>query len=166
MLRLIRRRVSDDPFIRVDWRVECLLLQAELVLASRVIVEPALASGKVVLYEHHADSIIAYQAARLVEDSVLAGIGKAVAATRALLSGFNVNRPDCVIYLQSNPAMASRRAEQRDNRLPTPKSAAFNRLVAQAYGSLYARATSDRVIRAAGPDDAIEHLRNLLAKAR
>src|SRR5437773_511321 len=66
LLRIIRRQLRRDEFMRIPWRAECLALQAELLLAENSLVQPALEKAGVVVYEHYTDSIIAYQAARLV----------------------------------------------------------------------------------------------------
>jgi len=136
ILEAIRRRLARDPFLRVDWRSETLLLLAELHLADRNHVRPALAEGRLVVYEHHLASIIAYQSARLLEDGHARSLKSALAATRRLVKhASDVSSPDVVLFVEAKVDIAVRRAARRDRRRVGPHDVAFERQVQAAYGA-------------------------------
>ena len=129
-LRAIRRQVARDEFLRLDWGVECLVLQAELLLGNQAIVAPSLARGVVVLYEHHQDSIYVYQAARLVEGKVERSVATALSRVKRVLLPFaDAESPVATLYLDVDPIEAARRAAMRDGRKLTKAACAFNEYV-------------------------------------
>jgi thymidylate kinase len=135
-------------------------LQAELLLAEKTLVEPVVEDGRTVVYEHHLDSIYAYQAARLVESKGSNTIAAALTRVQRELAPFcTLITPSTTIFLDIDPRIAAGRAAARDKRVPTTKAINFNRLVASAYAILY----RDRTIHwVESIDEGLRRLRTLL----
>lgn len=161
LLTTIRKQLRRDEFLRVPWLAECLVLQAELLLAEKALVQPALADSKFVLYEHYGDSIVAYQAARLVETGAARSIRRAVNRVASLLAPLAVDaQPRATIFLEVDAVDAARRAARRDGRPLTTEARRFNELVAEAYAVLY-RSKRSPVLRANSVADAVEKVLQL-----
>ena len=163
-LRAIRRQVARDEFLRLDWDVECLVIQAELLLGNGAIVAPALTRGAVVLYEHHQDSIYVYQAARLVEVDAERSVATALKRVKRVLQPFAAAAvPAATLYLDVDPVEAARRAAKRDGRHLTKAAVAFNEYVHEAYDCLYSvRRRSAKVVRVRNMEEAVATGRHLL----
>jgi thymidylate kinase len=163
VLHVIRRQLTRDEFLRVDWLAETLIVLAELRLADQALITPAWLCGKAVVYEHHLLSVHAYQSARILEDGRASSPRRAVAYT---LSRFGRVRltlsPRFVIFLDIDPALAAERAARRDGRPLTKASVCFNHHVAACYEVLLDRCPpSTTVQRCSSQEEARETIQRL-----
>ncbi len=164
LLSSIRRQLRRDEFLRLDWRVECLVLQAELLLADGFLVRPALESGKTILYEHHQHSILVYQAARLVESGVYKSVARGLKSIISATAPFaRAATPDVTVFLDFDSADAAVRAARRDKRRVTKRARIFNELVAAGYHDLYRRYGPASLVRVSTFADALACMRRLTA---
>jgi dTMP kinase len=165
LLRSIRRQLARNEFFRVNWSAECLVIQAELLLAESALIKPALSEGSVVLYEHHMDSVLAYQAARLVETDKSMSVKAALNHVQDALAPFPLQlKPDAVVWLNVEPEEASIRAAKRDKRRLTRSARNFNEIVAAAYKALYGITTERTILEAASAANAMDLLLELTTR--
>lgn len=145
----IRALLLDDPEAHVAPMAELLLYAADRAQHVDQVIRPALASGKIVLCDRHADSLVAYQAyGRGVERRVVEGLNDL--ATKGLV-------PDRTIVLDLDPAIGLSRAAARGaaDRLEA-ESLAFHQRVREGFLAI-SRAYSERVrvIEAGRPPEAV-----------
>jgi thymidylate kinase len=115
------------------------VLLAELLLSDQLL-RSALAGGRSVLYEHHLDSIVAYQAARLIEERGVQKIATAVDRMQKLVGPWRPQAlPNATILLYAVPQVAAARASRRDARALTRQEVSFSKMVATAYDTFMPR---------------------------
>jgi dTMP kinase len=152
------RDLLKDPAIELDARSEALLFaaaRAELVAA---VINPALASGKVVISDRYLDSSLAYQghARGLGEDEVRRINDWATAGLQ----------PDLTVLLRIDPATAAERTGQADRF--EDEGLELQRQVAEAYERLAAANPRRwKVVDGARDEDAVAaDITNLVEFAR
>jgi len=136
----IRNLVTTNRFIDFPWLAETHLIIAEMLYDIHALVRPAIASGKVVIYDSYIDSLIAFQTARLLlQDLVNTNLPPDYASRlmKTLLDSGHVPTADCTIYLKCAFSKAKARLEVRDRMPVSPTDFDLLEEIARQYDLLY-----------------------------
>jgi dTMP kinase len=150
------RALVKDPLLELEPITETLLFgaaRAELVAS---VIRPALAAGRMVVCDRYVDSTVAYQGgARGL------GIDRVEELNRWITNGLE---PDLTFLLELDPASASRRGADEDDRFEQ-EGERLQRAVAEAYEQLASR-HADRYVRLDADRPADEVHREVLSHVR
>lgn len=136
----VRELVTSDRFIGFPWMSEVHLLFAELLFDIERLVEPALNTGAVVIFDGYVDALLAYQHARFKEsgDKTFAGneyLEKLMDLTRTFHS---LPAPDCTVYLRCEVSETKARLERRDKMAVGPELLELQQEIARRYEMILA----------------------------
>jgi len=131
--------LMENLFFRLPWPSETFLLLSEL-LYNYESFKDLDDSDTIILYEHYVDSIMAYQAARAIEENISLPIEGILRYLHNLIFNINlplIKSPDLVIHLKVTPQIARNRIKNRDNILLDAKDLKFLVTVNKAYKKYY-----------------------------